>query len=154
MTRISVAFSLLCALCGITSSSAFVFEDCGSQLAKIDEIEISSCDVSDEKCVLTRGETIHVKAKVTPNTDITEVKVFAYGVILDVAVPFPLKKPDVCKNPDSGLKCPLKKDQEVNYKATFVVEKKTPTLSVDVMWEFKNEKDEKIICLKFPVKIV
>ncbi|XP_011694636.1 PREDICTED: protein NPC2 homolog [Wasmannia auropunctata] len=154
MTRISVAFPLLCVLCSITFSFAFKFEDCGSEVGKLGEIVISNCDTSEDKCILTRGNEIRVSAKFTPSKDITDVTAYAYGVLLDVPVPFPLKKPDVCKDPDSGLNCPLKKDQEAEYKASFTLDKATPALSVDVLWEFKNENDEKLICLKFPAKVV
>ncbi|XP_011862438.1 PREDICTED: ecdysteroid-regulated 16 kDa protein-like [Vollenhovia emeryi] len=154
MTRISVALSLLCVLCSITSSLSFVFEDCGSQLAKFDEVTISSCDTSEEKCAFPRGVDIHVNAKFTPNTDISNVIAHAFGVLLDVPIPFPLEEPDVCKTPDSGITCPLKKDQPAEYKTTFNVEKKIPALSVEVMWEFRTENDAKIICVKFPAKIV
>ncbi|KAL0128126.1 hypothetical protein PUN28_003406 [Cardiocondyla obscurior] len=154
MTRINIAFLISCVLCGITSSFAFVFEDCGSQLAKVGEISISSCTLSDEKCFLTRGNDINVIAKFTPNTDISSVMSYAYGVILDVPVPFPMGDPDLCKSSDHGFKCPLNKDQEYEYKATFNIEKKTPAVSIDVKFEFKNDKDEIISCTKFPAKIV
>ncbi|KYQ56006.1 Protein NPC2 like protein [Trachymyrmex zeteki] len=154
MMRISVAFSLLCVLCGITSSLAFVFEDCGSEAGKLNEISISSCDVSDEKCSLPRGKDIKVFIKFTPSRDISDITAHAFGVLLDVPIPFPLKNSDVCKDSNSGVKCPLKKDQETEFKNIFNVDEKTPAVSVNVMWEFRNEKDEKIICIKFPVKVV
>ncbi|KAG5319217.1 NPC2 protein, partial [Pseudoatta argentina] len=154
MMQISVVFSVLYILCGSTSSLAFVFEDCGSEAGKFDEISISSCDVSDEKCTLPRGTDIKVFIKFAPNKDISDITAHAFGVLLDVPIPFPLKNPNVCKDPDSGVKCPLKKDQETEFKNTFNVDKKTPAVSVDVMWEFRNEKDEKITCIKFPVKVV
>ncbi|XP_018405084.1 PREDICTED: protein NPC2 homolog [Cyphomyrmex costatus] len=154
MMRIIVAFSVLFVLCEITSSFAFVFEDCGSEAGKFNDVSISSCDVSDEKCSLPRGTDINVFLKFTSDKDISDVKAYAFGILLDVAIPFPLENSDVCKNPNSGVKCPLKKDQETEFKDTFNVDKKTPAVSVDVIWEFRNEKDEKIICIKFPVKIV
>lgn len=52
----------------------------------------------------------------------------AFGVLLDVPVPFPLEKPEVCKDPSTGLKCPLKKDEEVEYKAHFFVDKSVPSV--------------------------
>ncbi|XP_011630991.1 NPC intracellular cholesterol transporter 2 homolog a-like [Pogonomyrmex barbatus] len=153
MTRISFAISLLYVLHCVTSSFAFVFEDCGSEVGKFTDIVISSCTTADEKCAVARGSEVSVVVKFVPNVDVSDVEAHAFGVILDVPVPFPLEKPKVCKEPSSGLKCPLKKDVEAEYKATFTVEKKAPALSVDVMWEFRNEKDEKIICIKFPAKI-
>ncbi|GAB1863133.1 Niemann Pick type C2 protein [Camponotus japonicus] len=153
MTRKDVGFSLLCVLCCIISSLAFVFEDCGSEVGKFSDIIISSCDPSEEKCSIIRESEIHVSMKFTPSVDVKNVEAKAFGVLLDVPVPFPLKKPEICKDPDSGVKCPLKKDVEIEYKVTFFVEKATPALSLEIMWEFRNEKDEKITCVKFPAKI-
>ncbi|XP_012538990.1 NPC intracellular cholesterol transporter 2 homolog a [Monomorium pharaonis] len=154
MAQINVAFSLLCVLCGITFSFAFVFEDCGSEIGKMTSVSISTCDVADEKCSFPREKKIDVAVKFIPSIDVTDVKAYAFGVLMDVPIPFPLEKPDVCKDPNSGLKCPLKKDQEVEYKNSYVLEKKTPTLSIDVIWEFRNDKDQKIMCIKFPARVV
>ncbi|XP_029165236.1 ecdysteroid-regulated 16 kDa protein-like [Nylanderia fulva] len=154
MSRKDVAFSLLCVLCCTVSSFAFVFEDCGSEVGKLNEITISSCEeLSEERCSFPREIDILSTIKFTPNVDVSAVEMRAFGVLLDVPVPFPLKEPDVCKDPDSGINCPLTKDQEVVYKSKLFLEKKTPTLSVDAMLEFVNEKGEKIICIKFPAKI-
>ncbi|EFN81258.1 Ecdysteroid-regulated 16 kDa protein [Harpegnathos saltator] len=60
--------------------------------------------------------------------DISKIEARAFGVLLDVPVPFPLEKPDVCKDGGSGVKCPLKKDQEVEYKASFFIEKSVPSV--------------------------
>ncbi|XP_020284432.1 protein NPC2 homolog [Pseudomyrmex gracilis] len=153
MIRTNVAFSFLYFLCCLASSIAFVFEDCGSEVGKFNEISISSCDTSEEKCSIIRGSETRVSLKFTPSLDISNVKARAYGVLLDVPVEFPMDKPDVCKDPDSGVNCPLTKDQENEYKSSFTVDKKIPALSLDVMWEFVNENDKTIICVKFPVKI-
>ncbi|KAH0948491.1 hypothetical protein HN011_002592 [Eciton burchellii] len=150
MNQIGVAILFLCCY---TSTHAFVFEDCGSELGKFTDITISTCDNSEEKCGFTRGVDINVSVKFIPNKDISKIEAHVFGVLLDVAVPFPLEKPDVCKDSNSNIKCPLKKDQEVEYKSSFFLEKKTPALSVEIMWEFRNENDEKIICIKFPGKV-
>ena len=60
--------------------------------------------------------------------DISDITAHAFGVLLDVPIPFPLKNSNVCKDPDSGVKCPLKKDQETDFKNTFNVDKKTPAV--------------------------
>lgn len=71
--------------------------------------------------------------------DVPNMKAFAFGVLLDVPVPFPLEKPEVCKDPNSGLKCPLKKDEEAEYKVTFTVDKKTPpVISLWICFSFSN----------------
>ncbi|XP_072750246.1 ecdysteroid-regulated 16 kDa protein-like [Anoplolepis gracilipes] len=154
MTRKAIAFSLLCTLCCIVPSLAFVYEDCGSEVGKFSEVTISSCpDLSEEKCSILRQTEISVSMKFTANVDISTIEARAFGVLVEVPIPVALEKPDVCKDPDSGITCPLKQGQEVQYKASFTLEKTTPALSLEIMWEFRNEKDEKIVCVKFPAKI-
>lgn len=73
------------------------------------------------------------------DVDVSTVEARAFGVLLDIPVPFPLEKPDVCSDSDSGINCPLKKDQEVEYKTKFFLEKKTPTVwnfSIDIPISF------------------
>lgn len=62
------------------------------------------------------------------DTDISDIKAQAFGVLMDVPIPFSLEKPNVCEDPDSGIKCPLKKDQEAEYKVMFNLDKKAPTV--------------------------
>lgn len=81
------------------------------------------------------------------------MNVRVYGVLIDVPVPFPLNKPDACKDPDDGIECPLHKDQEYHYTTTMFVQKKFPSVSVSIKWEFVNEKNEKIVCIEFPAKV-
>lgn len=49
-------------------------------------------------------------------------------MLLDVPIPFPLKNADVCKDSNSGITCPLKGDQEAEYKSTFAIDKATPSV--------------------------
>lgn len=58
--------------------------------------------------------------------DISHVEVRLYGVILGIPVPWPMKKPDACQDIDSGVKCPLQKDQESEYKTTMSIDKAFP----------------------------
>lgn len=60
--------------------------------------------------------------------DITQVKARVYGILLDIPVPFPLEKPDACKDPDDGVSCPLHKDQEYHYTTTLFVQKNFPSV--------------------------
>lgn len=60
--------------------------------------------------------------------DISNLIAYAFGILVEVPVPFPLEKPEVCKYPESGLSCPLKKDELAEYKTTFSIDKKTPAV--------------------------
>ncbi|KAL6434873.1 hypothetical protein ACFW04_005209 [Cataglyphis niger] len=154
MIRKDIAFSLLCVLsCRIVSSLAFVFEDCGSEIGKFNEISISSCDLSEEKCSIIRDSNIHLSLKFTPSVDVSKIEARAFGILANVPVPFPLEKPDVCNDANSGINCPLKKDQEVEYKATFFVEKTIPAVTVQIKWELVDEDDKNIVCIEFPAKV-
>ncbi|XP_011165303.1 ecdysteroid-regulated 16 kDa protein-like [Solenopsis invicta] len=110
--------------------------------------------MSVEKCIYTRGSKVDIVVKFLTSKDVLEVIVKAFAVMLDVLIPLPIEKPNICNDPKGGLSCSIKKDQEVQYKTSLTVEKKIPPMSVDFVWEFRNENDEKILCQKFPLKIV
>lgn len=59
--------------------------------------------------------------------NIANVNTEVHGIIMGVEMPFPLPNPNACEN--SGLICPLKKDQKYAYKATLPVLKVYPTVS-------------------------
>ncbi|XP_077261939.1 NPC intracellular cholesterol transporter 2 homolog a [Temnothorax americanus] len=154
MSRVTiVVFTLFYALCYSASCHAVTFDDCGSTLGKFTEVLVSGCKTSDEKCVLQRGANASISIKFTPNKDISVVNARVYGVVLDVPVPFPLAKPDACKDPDDGIDCPLHKDQEYHYTTTLLVQKQYPRVNVYIKWEFINENKEKIVCIAFPAKV-
>ncbi|XP_072751077.1 uncharacterized protein [Anoplolepis gracilipes] len=134
-------------------SHAVQFEDCGSTLGKFSVVSVSGCKVSDERCTLVRGTNASIAITFTPNQDIETVDVLVYGVLFAIPIPFPLNNPDVCKDPDAGVKCPLHKDQVYDYKTSLFVLKQYPSLDVDIKWELVDEDGNKIICVQFPVEI-
>ncbi|XP_029165205.1 NPC intracellular cholesterol transporter 2 homolog a-like [Nylanderia fulva] len=149
----SVVFALLCVLCCIASCLAVTFTDCGSTLGGFTEVSVSECHPSDVKCTLVRGFNASISIKFTPNQDIEHVNVLVYGILFGVPVPFPFDKPDVCQDPNDGIKCPLKKNQEYQYTTSLFVQKTYPAVNVNIKWEFVNENKEKIICVEFPAKL-
>lgn len=155
MNRVVIIFtSLLCVfLCCCTSCIAVVFQDCGSTLGRFTEVSVSSCQLSDARCALTRGTNASIFVKFIPNADISQVNVHVHGVILDLPVPFPIDKPDACKDPDCGVQCPLHKDQEYHYTTTIFVQRKFPRVNVDIKWEFADDKGNEIVCILFPAKV-
>lgn len=56
--------------------------------------------------------------------DVTKVSAVVHGILSGIPVPFPLDNPDGCK--DSGLTCPLKSGQPVNYKTSIFVRDSYP----------------------------
>lgn len=106
--------------------------------------------------------------------EIPEVKTVVHGIIMGMEMPFPLPNPDACK--DSGITCPLKKDQNYEYIASLPVMRAYPKVManerlrflcevilswglffmqvrVDVKWELQTAQGEKILCLLIPAKI-
>lgn len=55
------------------------------------------------------------------------VTAVCHGIVMGVEMPFPLPNPNGCT--DSGLECPLKKDQKYAYVATLPVLKSYPKVS-------------------------
>lgn len=62
------------------------------------------------------------------DADISQVNVRVYGVMLEVPIPFPIDRPDACKDPDDGIDCPLHKNQEYHYTTSMFVQKKFPSV--------------------------
>ncbi|KAL6254532.1 hypothetical protein P5V15_014585 [Pogonomyrmex californicus] len=153
MSRVAVVtFAFYYALCSV-SCLAVTFEDCGSSLGKFTEVSVSNCQSTDARCILTRGTYESISIKFIPNQDISQVNVRIFGVLHSVPIPFPFDKPDVCKDTNDGVDCPLHKDQEYHYTTTLFVQKQYPAVSVDIKWEFITKNDDKIICVVFPAKI-
>ena len=149
----SVVYALLCVLCCSAFCLAATFSNCESTLGRYTEVSVSGCQASDARCALVRGTNASISIKFIPNKDITQVKARVYGILIDIPVPFPLEKPDVCKDPDDGVSCPLHKDQEYHYTTTLFVQKNFPRVNVDIKWELVNEKGEKIVCIEFPARV-
>ncbi|XP_014482247.1 PREDICTED: protein NPC2 homolog [Dinoponera quadriceps] len=151
----AVIFALFCAvLCSCYGSCvAYVYEDCGSTLGKFSDVSVTGCQTTDENCALKRGTNATISIKFKPNAHISQVLIRVYGVMLDIPIPFPLDKPDMCKDPDCGVKCPLEKDQEYTYTTTMYVQRKFPSVNVYIKWEFVDDKENKIVCVIFPARI-
>ncbi|XP_018362177.1 PREDICTED: protein NPC2 homolog [Trachymyrmex cornetzi] len=154
MIRVTiVVFTLFYALCCFAPCLAFVFDNCGSTLGTFTKVVISECSTSDEKCIFERGTNASMSISFTPNQDISKIFARVYGIINFIPISFPLSQPDVCKDSNAGIKCPLHKDQEYNYTTTMVLQKRFPSVNVKIKWEFVDEKHDKIVCIEFPAKI-
>lgn len=60
--------------------------------------------------------------------DISQITARVYGILAAIPVPFPLDKPDVCKDPDDGVNCPLQGNHEYHYTTALLVKKKFPSV--------------------------
>ncbi|EFN87502.1 hypothetical protein EAI_02099 [Harpegnathos saltator] len=56
-------------------------------------------------------------------------------MILNASIPIPIAKLDACKDPDSRIHCPLRKNHEFYYTTTMFVPKELPLVSVIIQSE-------------------
>ncbi|KAG7197334.1 hypothetical protein KM043_018447 [Ampulex compressa] len=136
----------LCALCHAE------FTDCGSDVGRLKSVDVTGCE-DKTQCVLKRGTNVTIEIVFEPSKPATEVKAVVHGIIMDVPMPFPLPNADACSYPQSGITCPVQKDETYTYRAELPVKQSYPRLSLNVKWELRNEAQEKIVCVKIPAKI-
>ncbi|XP_015119973.1 NPC intracellular cholesterol transporter 2 homolog a [Diachasma alloeum] len=145
----------ICALvvCLSALASAAEFKDCGSSVGKYSSISISDCGASDSECILTKGTNATIEISFSTVEPVNAVKAVVHGILTGVPIPFPISHPDACANPDTGITCPLKKDQAYTYRKTFPILAQYPKVKVEVKWELQNEKRQDIVCILIPAKI-
>ncbi|XP_053975231.1 NPC intracellular cholesterol transporter 2 homolog a-like [Hylaeus volcanicus] len=132
---------------------ALEITDCGSKVGKYTSVTLAGCDMTKPVCDLVRNTNASIHIEFTPDKDVKEVHAVVRGIIMDIPMPFPLSNADACKYSDSGIICPLAKDQSYHYMNTLPVLKSYPTLSVTVRWELRDENNEDIVCILIPAKI-
>ncbi|XP_055914826.1 NPC intracellular cholesterol transporter 2 homolog a [Eupeodes corollae] len=135
----------------IVSISGLQFKDCGSKIGKFTKVVISGCDTTKNDCILKRNTSASISIELMLSEDVQTVTTVVHGKIMGVEMPFHLENPDACVN--SGLACPLIKDNSYSYRATLPVLKAYPKVTVEVKWELKDQNNEDIICVLIPAKI-
>lgn len=131
------------------------FKDCGSQVGKIEELDVFPC--TEFPCQLKKGNTytINVTFTIAENTDQSFAEV--YGVIGGAKIPFPIAYPDACAGGHSGLTCPLKSGSKLTYTATLPIKELYPSIKVLVQWLLTDKSSgegNKIFCLETLIQIV
>uniref|UniRef100_U5EUS6 Putative ml domain salivary peptide n=1 Tax=Corethrella appendiculata TaxID=1370023 RepID=U5EUS6_9DIPT len=147
-----ISFGFICLLV-IKLVIGLQFEDCGSTVGKFTSIEITDCDTSKSSCVLHRNTNVTISLDFQVDEEISEVKSVVHGVIVGMEVPFKLPNNNACV--DSGIECPLKKDQQYKYSATLPVLKMYPKVKLTVKWELQvgNSNGTDIVCVYIPAEI-
>lgn len=147
-----VYFVFFFALIALSKAQKVNFKDCGSQVGKIEKLEVFPC--TSFPCALKKGHsyTINITFVPTESTDICSAKV--YGIIDGIKVPFPIGQPDGCKN--SGLTCPLQSGKTYVYTATLPVHAIYPSVKVLVQWILSDKATggNMLVCLETLVQIV
>jgi Niemann-Pick C2 protein len=130
-----------------TKAGKVDFEDCGSKLGKISEVDVSGCTTL--PCSLPRGSTVKFEVTFEPNTNVSAATAVVHGILAGIPIPFPIPNPDGCK--DSGLTCPLSAGKSYTYSTDLPVKTMYPSVKVIVKWELKSNDD--IFCMQIPVQI-
>ncbi|XP_030384253.1 NPC intracellular cholesterol transporter 2 homolog a [Scaptodrosophila lebanonensis] len=130
---------------------ALEFTDCGSKTGKFTRVVIEGCDTTKSECILKRNTTVSFSIDFSLAEEATAVKTVVHGRVLGIDMPFPLHNPDACK--DSGLHCPLEKNETYRYTATLPVLQSYPRVSVLVKWELQDQNNVDIVCVEIPAKI-
>ena len=148
----AILFALFCV--SVVHCQKARYKDCGSQVGKIEELDVYPC--TQFPCILKKGHsyTINVTFTITENTDQSFAKV--YGIIAGAKVPFPLAHTNACEGGVSGLDCPLKSGSKLTYTATLPIKELYPSIKVLVQWLLTDKADgagNKIFCLETLVQI-
>ncbi|CAO1419541.1 unnamed protein product [Diamesa hyperborea] len=154
MTKFIIQIVILVLINYVMYSQSVEFTDCGSVTGSFSKISVTNCSSTEGKrCILTRNSnaTIQIDFSLNNDVEVTEVKAVCHGIIMGMAVPFPLPNSDGCSG--CNLVCPLKKGENYEYSTTLPVLKVYPQATVDVKWELKDNNNNVIICVLIPAKI-
>uniref|UniRef100_A0A8C6WL52 NPC intracellular cholesterol transporter 2 n=1 Tax=Neogobius melanostomus TaxID=47308 RepID=A0A8C6WL52_9GOBI len=145
------SFILLLCVIPFTCAEIVKFVDCGSSTGKVSIVDITPCPSL--PCPLKKGGNYSVNVTfVSGEYDSTQKSTaVVHGVIAGVPIPFQIPQSDGCK---SGINCPIHKESSYHYVATLPVKSEYPCLKVTVEWELKDDGNNDMFCIKFPIEIV
>nr|WPR62418.1 ecdysteroid-regulated 16kDa-like protein [Procambarus clarkii] len=144
--------TVLAAACTLAYATPRI-TDCGS-LATIDfqNVFITGCNNPGRNCIFTKGQDASMSLPFTPSTQVQTLNAKVTGILGKVIpIPFPINPENACIQ--SGLTCPLQANQKSTYTATLPVLNSYPSLSLSVKWELRDENNNNVVCLLFPVHI-
>ncbi|CAF3665491.1 unnamed protein product [Rotaria socialis] len=147
MLKLFVLVALTCSINSIWAGTPF--KDCGSELATIQEFEVTDCPTA--PCKFIKGKTYAMNLTLTAKAPSKTATVTLHGVIAGVPVPFPLPDSNAC---NLGVKCPIGQG-DINL-ASFSLPVLTtyPSISLYVKLEIKaDDQKQDYVCLLFPATI-
>ncbi|XP_069391424.1 NPC intracellular cholesterol transporter 2 [Paralichthys olivaceus] len=139
---------VLC-LMGLTCAVPVKFLNCGSPSGKVSMVDISPCP--SQPCQLHKGEAYSVNVTFSSVVESKTSKAVVHGIIAGVPIPFSIPLDDGCK---SGIQCPIQKQQNYNYLNSLPVKAVYPAIKLVVEWELRDDDNEDLFCIRFPVQIV
>lgn len=146
---VRTGFIVLFCLMGYTCADPVKFLDCGSTSGKVSTVDIKPCAV--QPCQLHKGQSYSVNVTFQSAVDSQTSKALVHGVIAGVPVPYPIPIDDGCK---CGIQCPINKQQVYNYVNALPVKSEYPAIKLVVEWELRDQTNQDLFCIKFPVQIV
>ncbi|XP_077477272.1 NPC intracellular cholesterol transporter 2-like [Stigmatopora argus] len=139
---------LLC-LIGFAWADPVKYIDCGSSSGKVTIVDITPCPT--QPCQLHKGQSYSVNVTFNSAVQSQTSKGVVHGVIAGVPVPFPIPVADGCK---CGIQCPINKLQSYHYVNQLPVKTEYPAIKLVVEWELRDDTNQDLFCIKFPVQIV
>jgi len=135
----------------------FIWKDCGSALAKIDDLEFKGCAHSSHMgCRIVRGTNVTASVTFTLLPTATPVKsaeTKIHAVIAHVPIPWSPDNVDACKG--CGLQCPLQAKTQYTYSLSLYVRKIYPSIRATIEWEVVDQDSGKdLFCFKAPIVVV
>ncbi|XP_071081073.1 NPC intracellular cholesterol transporter 2-like [Haliotis cracherodii] len=129
-----------------SGNSVTDFEDCGSSVGEINNIDITPCDHPSSRCRIPRGTNATLAVNFTANGLITSAKTFIWGIVDDNMYPFPVPL-DACEH----MKCPLQSGSQAVYNNVFFLSAVLPPINATAKFELVDQLDRRIICFTVPV---
>lgn len=146
--RFLAATILLLALVGAIQAEPLHFQDCGSMVGVIKEVNVSPCP--SQPCELHKGQSYSVNVTFTSGTQSENSSASVYGILAGLPIFFPIPEPDGCK---CGISCPIQKDKVYSYLNKLPVKSEYPSIKLVVKWELQDDKKQKLFCWEIPVAI-
>ncbi|XP_026155075.1 NPC intracellular cholesterol transporter 2 [Mastacembelus armatus] len=146
---VRTGFIVLFCLIGLTRADPVKYVDCGSVTGKVEVVDINPCQ--SQPCQLHKGQDYSVNVTFSSVVESQTSKAVVHGIIAGVPVPFHISKDDGCQ---SGIKCPIQKQQFYHYLNALPVKSEYPSIKLVVKWELKDDNAKDLFCIMFPVEIV
>jgi Niemann-Pick C2 protein len=141
---------IVLAIClfGLAQAGQIKFTDCGSKTGIIEYVEVSDCNAA--PCTLKKGQDASLTLRFTASVDTSKLTSQVNGIKYGVPLPFPLPEPDSCK---LGATCPVSRGESNEISITLPILSVYPSLNIDVRWIVYDDKNNQMVCFKFPVSI-
>ncbi|KAI3383188.1 hypothetical protein SNEBB_005088 [Seison nebaliae] len=123
--------------------------NCGGS-AEVHSVQINECETT--PCPLIKNTLTNITVHFQTTKPSTTATTSVHGIIAKIPIPFPVKEPNACQDPASGIKCPVATDTEVEYDQQIQILSAYPDISLKVRWELKGDDDD-IFCFEVDATI-